>query len=133
MYIIKPNKVLPLEFKIKVNPDQSYYLQKYLFSKGVAWSSGGTIQHTDEPCLYVYKRRICYGSSFDIDSYFNEHKNKEIEFYDYFDVYINSTSVAPILKEFLKDTTQGEFDKMWEEIKNIRLIGPTIDEYLKSK
>lgn len=27
--------------------------------------------------------------------------------------------------------TQEEFGKEWEEIKNLRLIGPTIEEYLK--
>jgi len=58
---------------------------------------------------------------------------QEIKFEDFFEPITSPTSTAYKLKKLLEGMTQEEFGKEWEEIKNLRLLGPTIEEYLKSK
>lgn len=137
MYRIIPGKTLPTEFKIRVNPEQSKVLQEHLFQFRFKWLSGDTdVKNLDAPFIYLEKGRILYDKE-RAEVSFNKDKLKRIQFEDYFEPITSSTptstSVSSKLKELLEGMTQEEFDKSWEEIKNLRLVGPTIEEYLKMK
>ncbi len=139
MYRIIPGKTLLIDFKIRVNPKQSTALQQHLFSIGYSWSRmEQTPQFTDYKHLYIWNDGdICVDMGKDDDEHFTSFLKEQIQFEDYFEPITSSTptstSVPSKLRELLEGMTQEEFDKSWEEIKNLRLIGPTIEEYLKSK
>lgn len=134
MYRLIPGKELPKEFKIKVNPEQSAALQQHLFSIGYSFGGEKKVKYTNHKYLYIWADgAICINTPFEDDEYFKNHIHSQIHFEDYFEPIANSTSTSSKLRELLEGITQEEFDKSWEEIKNLRLIGPTIEEYLKGK
>ena len=71
-------------FKIKVNPEESEELQKFLFSIGICWADGRkVIDFKELPYLYIYfNKQITHGYE---TEYFKEHKNKEITLKEIFD------------------------------------------------
>ncbi len=134
MYKIISGKTLPTEFKIKVNPEQSATLQQHLFSIGYAFGGEKTVKFTNHKHLYIWDDgSICINTPFDDEEHFKNYPYSQIHFEDYFEPISVSTTTPSKLRELLEGMTQEEFDKSWEEIKNLKLIGPTIEEYLKSK
>jgi hypothetical protein len=137
MYRIIPGKELPTEFKIRVNPDQSAALQQHLFSIDYAFGGEKTVKFTDHKHLYIWSGIICINTLVDDEEHFKNYRHSQIYFEDYFEPIAGATSkptsVPSKLRGLLEGMTQEEFDKSWEEIKNLRLLGPTIEEYLKSK
>ena len=134
MYGIISGKTLPTKFKIKVNPYQSVALQEHLFSIGGEWFSGcKLIQNIDAPFIFFENGKIEYDKYEWGEVEFGSSLLQEIKFEDFFEPITSPTSTAYKLKKLLEGMTQEEFGKEWEEIKNLRLLGPTIEEYLKSK
>jgi hypothetical protein len=130
MYRIIPGKELPKEFKIEINGYNIYcHIINYLSSKGYVKRFAKTVDFSSY--LHITESKsIC---EFDSGKSFIYSKLPEIRFEDYFEPIQGETSIASKLKELLENMTQEEFDKAWEEIKNLKLKGPTIEEYLNSK
>lgn len=134
MYRLIPGKELPTEFKIKVNPEQSAALQQHLFSIGYSFGGEKKVKYTNHKYLYIWADgSICINSPSDDGEFFKNYPYIQIHFEDYFEPIASSTTAPSKLKELLEGMTQEEFDEVWEEIKNIRLIGPTIEEHLIGK
>lgn len=125
-----PGKELPKEFKIEVNGTKRYrFIIDYLSSKGYVKKFARTIDFLR--FLHITEFKSIFKS--DSEESFRYSELPEIKFEDYFEPIQEGTSIASKLKELLENMTQEEFDKAWEEIKNLKLKGPTIEEYLKSK
>jgi len=55
-------------YKLKVNPEMSKDIQKFLFTKGYSWAGEKRVQATDNPHMYVRTqvestKYLTYGSS----------------------------------------------------------------------
>lgn len=133
MYRIIPGKTLPIEFKIEVKSTQEYdFIIQYLENIGYSKDFPRSIGFLRYFVVTEYKSI----EKFESRDHFKHTLVPEIKFEDYFELMQDSTEPTQItckLKELLENMTQEEFDKAWEEIKNLKLKGPTIEEYLKSK
>lgn len=44
---------------------------------------------------------------------------------------MGNNGIADKLKQLLDNMSQEEFDKSWDEVKQLGLVGPTVAEYLE--
>lgn len=104
MYKIRDGVELPKTFKIRVTPEQSEALQKYLFSKGGSWMSGQTeVGFTDIPFIYVYNNKLAYGRT---PMFFRSEVLPEIRFSDYFEQDCKKVASASTkINKFLAENT----------------------------
>ena len=134
MYKLTSGRDLPKNFKMEVTDQNMFnFLLAYLRGKGYRSNFHRSV---------IFARYIEVNNEIiiDFEDYddFSLSSLNRVEFLDNFElIEIEdenvTTPISSKLKNLLDNISQEEFDNAWEEIKNLRLKGPTIEEYLKTK